>query len=183
MHRKSTCDYCPGDEEEVAEDLDPHEDEEMSADDSEIPTREVVHHVLTKKTAKNRKIKAKAVAEDADAEVSAVDDKPDRGTQVEASDKRMRRPNPSAPVTRELWLRSNGSVPSRGWFIARIKHYFPHDVAGQSLRAGGATSLAEAGVPPNIIKAIGRWASGVFQIYIRSSLGYAFRSPRSPAPG
>ncbi|KAJ7854470.1 hypothetical protein B0H13DRAFT_2358483 [Mycena leptocephala] len=40
------------------------------------------------------------------------------------------------PLNRELWLCSNGSAPSRAWFIARIKHYFPHDVARQSLPAG-----------------------------------------------
>jgi hypothetical protein len=73
------------------------------------------------------------------------------------------------PLNRELWLRSNGTVPTRSWFIARIKQYFPRDVAGQSLRAGGATSLAEAGVPPNVIQAIGRWASDAFQIYIRKN--------------
>ena len=35
--------------------------------------------------------------------------------------------------------------------------------------AGGATSLAEAGVPPNIIQAVGRWALDTFQIYIRKN--------------
>ena len=37
------------------------------------------------------------------------------------------------------------------------------------MRAGGATSLAEAGVPPNTIQAIGRWALDTFQIYIRKN--------------
>ncbi|KAF7354025.1 hypothetical protein MVEN_01089300 [Mycena venus] len=73
------------------------------------------------------------------------------------------------PLNRELWLRSNGAVPTCAWFITRLKAYFPHDVAGQSLRAGGATSLAEAGVPPNVIQGIGRWASDAFQIYIRKN--------------
>ncbi|KAJ7815544.1 hypothetical protein B0H13DRAFT_2381017 [Mycena leptocephala] len=50
LQTKSTRDYCPGDDEEVAEDLEPYEDEEMGADNSEIPTREVVQHVVTKKT-------------------------------------------------------------------------------------------------------------------------------------
>jgi hypothetical protein len=53
--------------------------------------------------------------------------------------------------------------------MKRLKSYFPHDVAGQSLRAGGATSLAEAGVPPKIIQGIGCWATGTFQIYIRKN--------------
>ncbi|KIJ94651.1 hypothetical protein K443DRAFT_110073, partial [Laccaria amethystina LaAM-08-1] len=38
-----------------------------------------------------------------------------------------------------------------------------------SLRAGGATSLAENGVPPSIIQAIGRWPSDAFKIYILKS--------------
>jgi hypothetical protein len=45
--------YCHGDDDEVSEDLGPHEDEEMGADNSEIPTREVVYHAITKKTGRN----------------------------------------------------------------------------------------------------------------------------------
>ena len=48
-----------------------------------------------------------------------------------------------------------------------MKLFFDADVAGQSMRAGGATSLAENGVPPNLIQAMGRWASQIFHIYIR----------------
>jgi hypothetical protein len=66
-----------------------------------------------------------------------------------------------------LWLREDGSVPTRGWFIRHLRTHFSDDVAGHSLRAGGATALAEAGIPPHIIQAIGRWASAAFQIYIR----------------
>jgi hypothetical protein len=67
-----------------------------------------------------------------------------------------------------LWLRSNGKPPNRGWFMKRLRRIFPdHNIAGQSLRAGGATMLAEDGVPPHIIQAAGRWASSTFQIYIR----------------
>jgi len=35
--------------------------------------------------------------------------------------------------------------------------------------AGGTTSLAEAGVPPKVIQAIGQWALNTFQIYIRKN--------------
>lgn len=73
------------------------------------------------------------------------------------------------PLHPELWLRATGAVPTRSWFIRRLKQYFPKDVAGQSLRAGGATSLAEAGVLPAVIQAAGRWASNTFQIYIRKN--------------
>ena len=50
-----------------------------------------------------------------------------------------------------LWLMQNGSVPTRQFFINRLRHYFSKDVAGQSMRAGDATSLAEHGVPPSLI--------------------------------
>ena len=73
------------------------------------------------------------------------------------------------PFSRDLWLRADGSPPSRSFFIRRMKNFFDSDVAGQSMRAGGATSLAENGVPPNLIQAIGRWASPAFQIYIRKN--------------
>ena len=73
------------------------------------------------------------------------------------------------PLKPELWLRESGSVPTCSWFMKRLHRFFPADIAGQSMHAGGATSLAEAGVPPNIIQAIGRWASDTFQIYIRKN--------------
>jgi hypothetical protein len=68
-----------------------------------------------------------------------------------------------------LWVRQNGSIPTRSWFINRLRQFFGKDIAGQSMRAGGATSLAEAGVPPHQIQAIGRWASNAFQIYMRKN--------------
>jgi hypothetical protein len=96
LQTKSTHDCRPGDDEEVSEDLEPYEDDEMGADGSEIPTREVVDHVVTKKTAKNRKAKANAglvssgEAEDADAEIAVIDEEPDV---VEGLGKRTRRAN------------------------------------------------------------------------------------------
>jgi hypothetical protein len=91
---KSTRDYCPGDDEEVAEDQELQEDEEMGHDDSVIPTREVVEHVVTKKTRRNRKVKAAkgdaAVglgscgdAEDVDAVALARDPKNSDVTQIQ----------------------------------------------------------------------------------------------------
>ncbi|KAF8234500.1 hypothetical protein L208DRAFT_1548935 [Tricholoma matsutake] len=46
---------------------------------------------------------------------------------------------------------------------------FPKDIGGQSMHAGGATSLTEAGAAPPVIQAIGRWASNSFQIYIQKN--------------
>ena len=73
------------------------------------------------------------------------------------------------PFSSDLWLRADGSRPNRTFFIRRMRSFFATDVAGQSMRAGGATSLAENGVPPHLIQAIGRWASSAFQIYIRKN--------------
>jgi hypothetical protein len=71
------------------------------------------------------------------------------------------------PLSSPLWLTAEGNVPTRGFFIRRLRMWFDKDVAGQSMRAGGATSLAENGVAPHIIQGIGRWASPAWQVYIR----------------
>ncbi|KAJ3889116.1 hypothetical protein GG344DRAFT_52308, partial [Lentinula edodes] len=72
------------------------------------------------------------------------------------------------PINPYLWLRENGTVPTRRWFMTQLRSLFPdRDFAGQSMRAGGATALAEDGAPPHVIQAAGRWASETFQIYIR----------------
>jgi len=70
------------------------------------------------------------------------------------------------PFSSPLWLTSNGSVPTRSFFIWQLQQFFNADTAGQSLRARGATSLAENSIPPSIIQAIGRWASDTFKIYV-----------------
>ncbi|RDB15380.1 hypothetical protein Hypma_004641 [Hypsizygus marmoreus] len=73
------------------------------------------------------------------------------------------------PLSSELWLTAAGRVPTRSFFINRIRKFFDSSVAGQSMCAGGATHLTEQGVAPSIIQAIGRWATDTFQIYIRKS--------------
>ena len=73
------------------------------------------------------------------------------------------------PIHPELWLTSSGRVPIRHWFIKRLRSFFPKEIAGQSLRSGGATSLAEAGADLATIQAAGRWASKAFTIYIRKN--------------
>jgi hypothetical protein len=71
------------------------------------------------------------------------------------------------PLRAELWLKENGSIPTRAWFLSKFCLLFSGNVGGHSLRAGGATALAEAGIPPHMIQTIGRWSSDAFQIYIR----------------
>lgn len=73
------------------------------------------------------------------------------------------------PYHPQLWIDSAGQSPQRRWFISRLRLFFPSSIAGQSMRAGGATALAIAGAPPHIIQAAGRWASDTFQIYIRKN--------------
>jgi len=73
------------------------------------------------------------------------------------------------PLASPLWLTAAGTVPTRAFFISRIRHFFDGKVAGQSMRAGGATMLAEHGVSPPVIQGMGRWSSEAFQIYVRKS--------------
>jgi hypothetical protein len=74
------------------------------------------------------------------------------------------------PLNPELWLTSAGTMPTRAWFIRRLRAFFPDVlIAGQSMRAGGATCLATTGALPAIIQAAGRWSSNTFQVYIRKN--------------
>jgi hypothetical protein len=68
----------------------------------------------------------------------------------------------------ELWVTEEGAVPTRRWFLTRLRRFFPDDsISGHSLRAGGATALAASGVAPDLIRAAGRWSSDEFNKYIR----------------
>jgi hypothetical protein len=60
------------------------------------------------------------------------------------------------PLASPLWLTSTGNIPTHQFFMTRLWRYFSLDVGGQSMRAGGATSLAENGVPPSLIQFMGR---------------------------
>jgi hypothetical protein len=74
------------------------------------------------------------------------------------------------PLHPLLWVRSNGTSPTRSWFIRKLRLLFPDSrIAGQSMRAGGATALAEDGVTPHLIQSSGRWSSETFHIYIRKN--------------
>lgn len=71
------------------------------------------------------------------------------------------------PLSPHLWVRRDGSPPTRSWFITRLHTFLPSSFSGHSMRAGGATSLAAAGVAPSQIQAIGRWHSDTWERYIR----------------
>ena len=73
------------------------------------------------------------------------------------------------PLHLALWFRANGSIPTRSFFIRKLHLFFDKEIGGQSMRAGGATFLAEKGTPPSLIQARGRWSSDAFLIYIRKN--------------
>ncbi|KIJ32984.1 hypothetical protein M422DRAFT_134180, partial [Sphaerobolus stellatus SS14] len=71
------------------------------------------------------------------------------------------------PLLPTLWLTAQGSPPTYSWFVSRLQRTLGDSVAGHSLRSGGATALALAGVTDNAIQAMGRWSSDTWRIYIR----------------
>ena len=71
------------------------------------------------------------------------------------------------PFHSELWLRADATIPTCAWFMRRLRAFFPADISGHSMRSGGATALAVAGVPASQIQAIGRWSSDSWQVYVR----------------
>lgn len=67
----------------------------------------------------------------------------------------------------DLFLRSDGSRPTRAWFMRRFRAFFSNEYAGHSLRSGGATQLALEGMPEQLIQRVGRWSSELYEMYIR----------------
>src|SRR5258708_18545260 len=52
------------------------------------------------------------------------------------------------PHLPQLWLCSNGHVPTQSWFINCIHTIFPsNDIAGHSLQSGSTTTLMVTGTP------------------------------------
>lgn len=76
-----------------------------------------------------------------------------------------------------LFVMEGGEVPTRAWFLERFRAWCGEQYAGHSLRAGGATFLAEMGASTMEIMRAGRWRSDVFLCYIRknSILGEVLR--------
>ena len=66
----------------------------------------------------------------------------------------------------ELWLCRDGTIPTCSWFMMQLCSFFSKSIRGQSMHAGGATALAEAGVALALIQAAGRWSLDTFNCYI-----------------
>lgn len=54
-----------------------------------------------------------------------------------------------------LLIRSNGYMPSRSWFMKRLKEVFGDERSGHSLRAGGTTAYAQSGVRMEVVQRMG----------------------------
>ena len=67
-----------------------------------------------------------------------------------------------------LLVRSTGQVPTRSWFLARLRHQLSRpELGSKCLRAGGATRLAQRGWTERSLKYKGRWSSIAFKLYIQ----------------
>ena len=75
------------------------------------------------------------------------------------------------PLASPLWITSAGKVPTRSFFMSHLRTFFDKGVAGQSMRAGGATLLAEHGAASILIQHSGRWTSDSFLAYVRKNPG------------
>jgi hypothetical protein len=68
-----------------------------------------------------------------------------------------------------LFVRQDGSVPTKRWFTKKLSTVVGKEFGGHSARAGGATHYARLGIPGEIIQGIGRWSSGAWKTYIRDN--------------
>lgn len=69
--------------------------------------------------------------------------------------------------TGPLFLKQDGTVPTRSWFVKRLKKYFGKQYTGHSGRPGGATWYILLGWKQEDVKRQGRWKSQAWEDYIR----------------
>jgi len=68
-----------------------------------------------------------------------------------------------------LFLRENGTIPTRSWFDSKFFALLDRQFGGHSARAGGATFYASLGLTEDVIQALGRWSSQAWKDYIRDN--------------
>ena len=74
------------------------------------------------------------------------------------------------PLHLQLWLQSDGSSPVCTRWISQFQCFFPDsNLAGQSVWAGGATALAEAGAVPNLIMGSRQWTLAAWTSYVQKN--------------
>lgn len=73
------------------------------------------------------------------------------------------------PFRPALFVRKDGSHPTRAWFNHHLFSILNRDFGGHSARTGGATFHASLGLSEDVIQAIGRWSSQAWKIYIREN--------------
>lgn len=71
------------------------------------------------------------------------------------------------PLSSPLFLTVHGISPTRSWFLRFFRRFFDLNKSGHSMRSGGATTFAQAGLPLEHIQDMGRWSSDAFKIYVR----------------
>ena len=68
-----------------------------------------------------------------------------------------------------LFIREDGSHPTRSWFEKKFFAILDRSFGGHSPRAGGATFYANLGLSEDVIQALGRWSSKAWKLYIRDN--------------
>jgi hypothetical protein len=68
-----------------------------------------------------------------------------------------------------LFLRENGTHPTRSWFELKFFAVLDRRFGGHSPRTGYATFLASLGIPESIIQAVGRWSLEAWKIYVQEN--------------
>ncbi|KAK4696362.1 hypothetical protein P7C70_g8392, partial [Phenoliferia sp. Uapishka_3] len=66
-----------------------------------------------------------------------------------------------------LFLRENGTVPTRSWVVRKLKAFFGEDFGGHSPRPGGVTYYILCGWAEATVQRQGRWKSAAWKEYIR----------------
>ncbi|KNZ71911.1 hypothetical protein J132_05185 [Termitomyces sp. J132] len=72
-------------------------------------------------------------------------------------------------LRRALFIKRDGSLPTRSWFKSKLFAFVDHSFGGHSARAGGATYYASLGISEDIIKALGRWSSAAWTTYVHEN--------------
>lgn len=67
-----------------------------------------------------------------------------------------------------LWLKSDGTPLTACEFKKSVADHLDVIIGESSCRSGGATTLAQQGVPLEDIQILGRWNSDAFRLYLRN---------------